>query len=203
MLKGRKDRIVTLVALVAMAIGSWSFSFWTNAHAGNSRLPGGRARLQVCIQKMDGSEVDQSALGKITAAFAQVKNHKHYEEAGLNSSGGLQIIRGCPSVAAAKLGRSHVVSRPNPIFTFIFVATEAELKDVTFKRYPRTGSQETMCSGDKCNEVTKALYITPEEIEDEATLVKALTAGIGLILPEEEQGTIYGNGVTPDNKTEK
>lgn len=60
-----------------------------------------------------------------------------------------------------------------------------------------------MCSGDKCHEVTKALYITPEEVENEETLVKALTSGIGLVLPEAAQPSVYVDGVTPDNKTQK
>lgn len=203
MLKLRKDRIVILAVLVAMAIGSWSFSFWSHAYAGNSKLPGGRPSLQVCIQKMDGSEVEASVMGKVTAAFARVKHHKDFAAAGLDSGGGMKLLRGCPSVAAAKQGHAHVVSHASPIFTFVFVATEAELKDITFKSYPRVGSQETMCSGDKCHEVTKALYITPEEVENEETLVKALTSGIGLVLPEAAQPSVYVDGVTPDNKTQK
>lgn len=203
MLSLRKDRLVTLVVLAALAVGSWSFSFWSQAHAGSSKLPGGRPSLQVCIQKMDGSEVDSATMGKVTAAFAKVKNHPDFHAAGLDSSGGMKILRGCPSVAAAKQGRAHVVTQPSPIFSFVFIATEEELKHVTFKSYPRVGSQETMCSGDKCHEITKALYMTPQEVANEEALVKALTAGIGLALPEHAQSSVYVDGVTPDDKTQK
>lgn len=57
-----------------------------------------------------------------------------------------------------------------------------------------------MCTGQVCNSVSNALYITPEELADPETLVKALTAGVGL---EANDSTPYVDGVTADDKTQK
>ena len=43
-----------------------------------------------------------------------------------------------------------------------------------------TTAQEVLCTGDTCYEVTTALYVTPEVLNDPPRLAYYLTHGIGL-----------------------
>lgn len=204
-----KLRIVTVVALVLLAIGAWSLPYLRPAGTlagtqdGIGNVPE-RTNLQLCVQGFDGTAVPPNIIGKITAALAKVKNHPDFERAGLNRGGGPTVLRGCPDGPSIKSARRgpNVITKPSPIFTFVFIASQEELQGLLFKRYPRVTSQETQCEGDKCREVTKAVYLTPQELGNEQQLVSALTSGVGLLLPNEEI-PLYTDGVTPDDKSKQ
>lgn len=199
MLTARTTRIGTLVVLTFFAVGAWGFAFFRNSSVAAQSLGGplGRPRLEVCVQNMDGTVVEPEVMDKITTAFKEVKKHRDFEAAGLNAGGGPKLKAGCPSGPTLKENKARKVTKPSPEFTFIFIASEEDLKGVLFKYYPRVKSQETMCKEDSCTEVTKALYLTPQEIGDPAKLIPALTFGVGL-MPTEPPQSQYRDGVTSD-----
>jgi len=154
-------------------------------------------RLEICVQNVDGTAVAPGVMDKITSAFKEVKKHRDFDAAGLNAGGGPVFKPGCSGEPTIRDNKAQKVTKPSPIFTFVFIASEEALSNVPFKHYPRVKSQETMCEGDVCAEVTKALYITPQEIENEEILVQALTFGVGL-MPADRPRSQYVDGVTRD-----
>lgn len=197
----RPTKITMLIVLALCALGAWSLAFLTHSNA--SAHPGGppgRTRLEICVQNVDGSTVLSTVMDKITTAFKEVKKHRDFEAAGLNAGGGPKFKIGCPSGPTIKENKAHKVTKHSAEFTFIFIASEAELQAVPFKHYPRVKSQETMCEEDVCAEVTKALYLTPQEINDPAKLVPALAFGVGL-MPTDSPQSQYIDGVTRDPQT--
>lgn len=192
-------RITTLVVLTLVAASVWSLSLLnhggTSVHAAGG--PPGRTRLEVCVQRVDGTAVAADDMNAIKAAFKEVKKHPDYEAAGLGAGGEPKIKLNCPRGPTIKENKAHKVTKPSPEFTFIFIASEEELAGIPFKHYPRVKSQETMCEGDTCAEVTKALYLTPQELADPAKLVPALAFGVGL-MPTDPPQSQYVDGVTPD-----
>ena len=63
---------------------------------------------------------------------------------------------------------------------FVFVMPLSEIKQLLGGLSRRYVPQEIMCEGDVCGEVTKAIYLTPEEVANGGFLVDRLLEGIGL-----------------------
>lgn len=163
----------------------------------------GRPDLQICVQSLQEESVPPNIMGLMRSALAQVSKHPHFKAAKMDVGGGPKLKAGCPLPSGLKNKQLKVArtDEPNPIFTFVFIASQEELQDVSFKGDVRVVPQEMMCEVGEdegvCNEVTKAIYITPEELEDPQMLARALTAGVGL-MNIEQAAPIYTDEVTED-----
>ncbi len=84
----RNYRILPLAALILVAVGLWTMP-QTEAHQF-------RANLQLCVENLDGSAPSHKVLGKIIAAFQQVKAHPHFTDAQLGRGIVPTIVAGRP-----------------------------------------------------------------------------------------------------------
>ncbi|WP_322489342.1 hypothetical protein [Chloroflexus sp.] len=204
-----RTRVGILAALLVVAISSWVFPTTGRTNPVNhapsfiGNIPE-RTNLRICVQWINGKGANAEVVGRIASALAQVAKHPDFVPAGLARGAGPHVQGRCDQAPTIRTDRRgpYVTSKPSDIYTYIYIASEDELRGVLFKRYPRVTTQETQCEEHKCHEVTKALYITPEELADDKLLINALTSGVGLLLPDEDL-SIYVDGVTPDDRTNK
>ena len=185
----RNHRILPLAALVLVAVGIWTMP-QTDAQQF-------RANLQLCVENLDGTAPSQKALGKITAAFQQVKAHPHFGDAQLDRGIGPTIVAGCPgnatikaaSWAGPKRGAATYPATPSDFHTFVFVVPDAAAQHAFGTVFPRVTAQEVMCVDDMCGEVSTAVYVTPAELDNGDVLARSLSWGVGLVPPGEQLPT--------------
>ncbi len=175
-------------------------------------IPGRNA--VICVSNTDGSKVSRSELEMINKSFIEnVKTHPYFEASGLNAhpdiskeeahsrEKGIDILikNGCPKAAAMRSNSPEAlrVSTPGMVHTYVFIASDDEIKDKSFKHKYRDMGQEYICQGTVCNSVANSIYLTRSEIADSDVLAEALLSGVGFVTQEVD---IYTNGVTPDSK---
>jgi hypothetical protein len=204
MINQRLVRFLTLAALIAVAVGVWIYPHSTTAHDHEFR-----PNLELCVENLDGTPASQRALGKITAAFNQVKLHPSFHDAQLDRGTGPAIVAGCPSRATIlsstwtgpKYGASDTITQePSEFHTFVFIVPQATVDAKFGSMYPRLTTQETVCMDHACGEISTAVYITPEELENFDVLKRSLSWGVGLV-PEGE--TMYPGHVDDTTHTHK
>ncbi len=147
-------------------------------------LTANRDRLAICVQAVGvDSSLEAKAKSAIETALVEVAKHPRWEATGLGVASPVVDI-GCPSGPASRDLETQFVTEPSFYRLFVFVLPQEEF-DVPFAGLPRlrTASQEVVCEGDSCGEVTSGLYIHSGELGDVAFLTDALAQGVGLELP--------------------
>ena len=84
-----------------------------------------------------------------------------------------------------KFGAPHYPDTPSESSTIVFIVSTEEAQKAFGNIYPRTTPQEVICHGTVCGDVTTAVYITREELNNGDLLGRELSWSVGLI-PEGE-----------------
>lgn len=109
----------------------------------------------------------------------------------------LFIEIGCPAPPTLRAlgGETPTVTEQSRFTSFIFVAPKELLDKERFARpFPRVTAQEVTCEGDSCQEATKGVYLTLDELRNPELLTQALTVAIWLRLLEEDQQCFVETG---------
>lgn len=117
--------------------------------------------------------LEAGAKPRLEAAFTDVVKHPDWEASGL-AAAELVIDSGCPSQPpppglpdypkAIEVTFGHIVSEPSRYKLFVFILPRQELDAFLGGSTIRVASQERMCEGDVCWEVSAALYLAADEI---------------------------------------
>jgi hypothetical protein len=163
----------------------------TVAGAGTGRQPG----VAICVQAVNtgaaaAASIEAGAKSRLEDVLPSVAQNPRWEAAGL--AGGPTVIDvGCPSLppqpAVAfdppiRAVFGHTVSEPSKYGLFVFVLPRDQLLDFIGDSTSREAPQEVTCEDDVCSEVTTAVYISVEELQDTSFLTATVEHGLGLRL---------------------
>lgn len=136
------------------------------------------------------SEVTNADLkGVIDRALASVQQHPDHAHAGL-AVAPARVDIGCPGPARMLMpgfdhddgvatGSRANVAAPSLYRTFVFIAPRQAATRPNGS-ITHIVPQEYMCDGDKCREVTTALYLAPADLGNGDSLQKLFTSAVGL-----------------------
>lgn len=150
-------------------------------------LASDRPGLKICVQSLVPGVDARTIQSRVQGALTGVSKHPDFARAGLDRQP-VAIDVGCPigpTITNPRYsgkdmsGVPAIVTAPSPYRLFVFVATPEQVAQA-FTWQPRLTPQEMICERDGCNEITAALYLTPSELTDLATLARGLTQGVGL-----------------------
>ena len=197
-LKSRRAGLAISVAVVAAVAGitlgvttlaGVTFQGHDTGPAEGTLATASRDGLAICVQAVGvDSSVEAGAKNVVESALPEAAKHADWEPAGLAAAEPTVDI-GCPSQPppfnpewerSFALTYGHKVSEPSKYQLFVFILPEHTLEDTLNEFTPRQVSQEQMCEGDACWQVTAALYVSPEELANVGFLTSLLLEGVGL-----------------------
>ncbi|MEX1195013.1 MAG: hypothetical protein WED85_08145 [Dehalococcoidia bacterium] len=73
----------------------------------------------------------------------------------------------------------EIVKEPSKYRVFVYVVSDADLEQILGGATQRRGGGEHLCSGDSCSEVTSAVYVSVNELNDTQVLAGILREGLG------------------------
>jgi hypothetical protein len=167
-------------------------------NGGPTPIPTGefRSRKSICVQGVDlapsaEAAVESEARSKVVEAMDLVAENPYWEVDQLDSQP-LIVDIGCPSLPPeplydlplppieAILGLGHEVSKPGQYYLSVFIMSLEDLRTWVGDSDTRRATQETVWHGDVGNEVSVAVYLSEDELEDVAFVATALEEGLGL-----------------------
>lgn len=150
-----------------------------------------RTGLKVCVASLVPGIESRTVQEQIRGILTKISNHPDFQPAGLGRQP--VVVDGiCPSAptitnpnynSTDMLGAPAQVTTPSQYRTFVFVASAEQLAPAFVGRVSRTTAQELLCEQPQqrgCTVVTVAVYVTPQELADQAFLERSLTHAIGL-----------------------
>lgn len=159
----------------------------------NVLLTKNRDKTVVCIEDYTTSPVKLSSLelqGKLQEAMSKVKTNEKWEKSGL-SAFDVEVKTACSitpllidpaaghPVYSGKNSTPRFVKTPSTEILGIFIVDE-EIINKHFKDTPtRWSPEQVLCEGDECNEVTRGLYLTYEELKN-GKLQNEIVYGLGI-----------------------
>lgn len=169
-----------------------------NMFIGGTLLTKNRSKMIVCVENVSsnrGKDVsNEKNVKKIEKQIQKLSNeNKRYKEVYYDSVD-VEVTAGCsftpflndPSNSHPLYGGGsgdRVVEQPSKESLGIFIVDQ-DVIDKNFAKAPnRWSPEELICEGHECFEVTKGIYLTPDEIEDinnDKMLFQELLYGFGL-----------------------
>lgn len=191
-------RLTTLLVLVLAPLLALTYSGLVRGQGQpavtntTALLATNRAGLQICVTSLVPGVEARTIQGGVRGILTKISNHPDFQPAGLGRQPVVVDI-GCPAAPTITQPNydgkypgtgAAMVTTPSGYRTFVFVALPEQLT-TAFPRYtgrlPRTATQEMLCTGHVCAEVTVAVYVTPQELLDQRFLERSLTYGVGLL----------------------
>jgi len=150
------------------------------------------SRLAICVDAVgEARETRSDSVKAVRDAMSKVQEHEIWAKANFGSEP--IVDEGCPagpSLYDPESGpfpgeslffvRGRVVDRPSYYWEFVFVVPAEDIPTENETRGWRFTREEVTCSGDNCVEATGGLYLTPNDVADEAFLVDQLEKAVGL-----------------------
>jgi hypothetical protein len=207
--KGLAVSVVVVAAVAGATLATTTLLGVTFAGEGSERAEGARPTtrgpgLTICVQAVEIDAAGEAARGdaaiealaqaRVEEALVDVAKHPYWEPAGLAVAPPVVDI-GCPSpplplVTGPDIHWSYAiphgyasgpdVAAPSAYRTFVFVMRWEEIDHLLGGLSIRVAPQEFLREGPTASEVTDAVYLTPEEIEDFPFLVDTLEIAFGL-----------------------
>jgi hypothetical protein len=191
-------RLTALLVLATIPILALTYSGLVagqeqpKATSATALLTTNRVGLKICVDSLAPGVESRVVQGEVRGTLIKISNHPDFQPAGLGRQPAVVDV-GCPAPPTITQPNYEPrypgtggtsVTTPSQYRTFVFVASPQQLA-TAFPRFtgrlPRTTTQERLCEGHVCHEVTVAVYVTPEELRDPQFLGRSLTYGLGLL----------------------
>jgi hypothetical protein len=159
-----------------------------------------RDRLSICVQASSGiASMQRDVRARIEQLLPAVEQHPNWSRARYNQVP-RSVVAGCPGDAhLLRPGIEYIDGRPGPSSAgerplqveqasphrlFVYILPQAELARIIRGQLNiRIAPQETVCEGFACAQVSTGLYVSPEELHNDAFMRDWLAKGLGLEPP--------------------
>jgi hypothetical protein len=162
-----------------------------------------RETLAICVEvggeaalREGAGELQDLSLHFAALALEEVAKDPYWQRSSSDEAVANPIIdAGCPGEVKLDCPESpglpgiactgSEVTIPSPYRLFVFVLSEADLKSVTGPLTERRGTQEVICGGDECTEVTSVTWVSEVEVLDSKALHDLIAEGVGVRKPRD------------------